>query len=390
MKTRSFGFSVIGLKRDKNEDTYVTNKGLGVYLVCDGMGGHAAGEVASSMAARAVMGYLKSHEPAIRSAGKKPGGFFALTHLLSDAVNYACQVIYEKACSDNNLAGMGTTLTMLLIVDNQAVMAHVGDSRLYLYRQGALHHLSNDHTLFNQMLSNPDSDTLDQGASNALTRVVGYQPGVLVDTLLFELRPGDRCLLCTDGLSNCFRDDAQAAGLISGKVDKLPERLLQHALDRGGNDNITAVIIEMETHQVSDDAAEAEEQLDLIADVPLFSQLSLARHLAITEIADIREYLAGTPVLKKGQVCDGLHLVIDGLLKLTNGNDSRILSRGSVFGEASLVRSKKSPVEIVATQDSQALVISRQEFERLLIRRPKLGRRLLKRLVSMIAGNDSI
>ena len=136
MKTNSFAFSDIGLKRHKNEDAYRIVKGLGVYLVCDGMGGHAAGEVASSLAAHAVIDYLREHESEIRNARNKPAGYFRLTHLLSDAVNYACQIVYGKACSTREMAGMGTTLTMLLIVNDHAIMAHVGDSRLYLYRQG--------------------------------------------------------------------------------------------------------------------------------------------------------------------------------------------------------------------------------------------------------------
>ncbi|MFT5325194.1 MAG: serine/threonine protein phosphatase PrpC [Planctomycetaceae bacterium] len=391
MNTRSFSITDIGLKRERNEDACLIDEQLGLYLVCDGMGGHAAGHVASSMATTAIVEHLRVHKSAILTARQTPTGYFALTQLVSDSVNYACHAIYGKACSDRELAGMGTTLTMLLLVDDKAVMAHVGDSRLYLYRKGGLHHLSNDHTLLNQLLVGPDADTVDPSMKHILTRAVGIQPGVIVDTLLFDVHPGDRFLLCTDGLSNCFEDDAQAAGLVSDtSLDGISNLLLNHALSRGGNDNITAVLVDVEGHDVSEDAVEAEGQLELLTQVPLFSKLSLARQLAITEIADVREFAAGETVLEHNAKCDGLHLVVDGQLRRSGFLDSVKLTRGSVFGEASLVRPKKSSIEIIASEDSRVLVIARDDFERLLVRRPKLGRRLLKRLVTQFAAEKPV
>lgn len=390
MKNRAFSATDVGLKRERNEDALLVDEQLGLYIVCDGMGGHAAGHVASGMAIQAVVEHLRLHEKKIREAANYPGGCFELAQLVRDAVNYACHVIYGRACSESQLSGMGTTLTMLLLVDDKAVMAHVGDSRLYLYRNGTLHHLSLDHTLMNQVPT-PDAETLDENAKHILTRAVGYQPGVLVDTLLVDVQPRDRFLLCSDGLSNCFEDDAQAAGLIADSdLTGLPQRLIQHALSRGGNDNITAVVVELEGHEVSEDAAEAEAQLDLLAEVPLFKGLSLARQLALTEIADLREYAAGDKVLARSETCDGLHLVIDGELRRSDSVESDALSRGTVFGEAALVRKKKSDIEIVATRESRVLVIPRDDFDRLLVRRPKLGRRLLKRLVAQVAGDECI
>lgn len=389
MKTRSFAVTDVGLEREQNEDSYLVDEELGAYIVCDGMGGHAAGEVASSMACHAVIEHLRVHQQAIRNARRTPGGYYGLAHLLVEAVNYACHVVYGKASSDSSLAGMGTTLTMLLIVDDKAVMAHVGDSRLYLFRKGELHHLSLDHTLMNQL---PDGDdTIDLSMKHILTRAVGYQPGVLVDTLLFDLQPDDRCLLCTDGLSNCFEDDAQVNGfMLDSSPAGISNRLLQHALKHGGKDNITAVLVDVEGHEVSDDAAEAEAQLELLTEVPLFRKLSLARQLALTEIADMREFAAGQLVLRRDQRCEGLHLVVDGQLRRRGTRRTDALSRGSIFGEASLVRQKKSPVEIVAESDCRVLVIARDDFEQLLIRRPKLGRRLLKRLVAHVAGDECV
>lgn len=390
MKAQSFAVTDVGLKRERNEDAFLVDEQFGLYVVCDGMGGHAAGHVASEMATQAVIEHLRLHSETIRDAPKYPSGCFELTQLVSDAVNHACHVIYGRACSETELSGMGTTLTMLLLVDDKAVMAHVGDSRLYLYRKGELHHLSNDHTLMNQV-STPDADTLDENAKHILTRAVGYQPGVMVDTLLLDVQPRDRFLLCSDGLSNSFSDDAQAAGLISDTdLSGLPARLVQHALSRGGKDNITAVVVELAGHVASEDAAEAEAQLDLLAEVPLFKGLSLARQLALTEIADIREFTAGDTVLGSSTVCDGLHLVVAGELRRSDAAQETAMERGCVFGEASLVRRKKSRIEIVAAKDSRVLVIPRKEFDRLLVRRPKLGRRLLKRLVSQFAGENSV
>jgi protein phosphatase len=149
---------------------------------------------------------------------------------------------------------MGTTLTMLLTIDDKAIMAHVGDSRLYVLSDGDLHLLSHDHTVANELAQlghiSPAEVTFSPYA-NVLTRSIGQQEIVRVDTLIFELSPADTCLLCSDGLSNCLEDSDELRDLLGdGNAARIPGRLVDLANSRGGYDNISVIVLRIEPAEV--------------------------------------------------------------------------------------------------------------------------------------------
>lgn len=224
--------SDVGLAREVNEDAYLIDDPL--FVVADGMGGHVAGDVASSTAVAVI-----SDEFAAADVGDPDS--------LIDVLRRANSAIWQKSQSDPSLRGMGTTCTLLTIHDSQAHLAHVGDSRAYLLRDGELSQLTEDHTLVGRMvregrLSQEEAEHHPQ--RNIIMRVLGVDSDVEVDILSLDLIPNDQLLLCSDGLTSMID-----VGLIRQTLESEPDaqaaadRLVQLANKAGGEDNITALVI---------------------------------------------------------------------------------------------------------------------------------------------------
>ena len=166
--------------------------------------------------------------------------------LLRQAVEEACAVIYETAQSDPELAGMGTTVTAALVAGRTAFVAHVGDSRCYLLREGRIYQVSEDHSLVNEQLK-AGAISADEAKhsrfKNIITRSVGFEQQVVVDLMGLELQAGDALVICCDGLSNLVDDPEILSIVEESPIDLAPGRLVALANDRGGDDNITVIVI---------------------------------------------------------------------------------------------------------------------------------------------------
>lgn len=385
MKIHSYAASDCGRRRDNNEDHYLIDESLGLYVVCDGMGGHAAGEVAAERSVAFAAEHIRRRADLLESAGSSPEGYFRVLELAEEATQQASRRLYQQACSDSGLAGMGATMTMLLVVDNKAVMAHVGDSRLYMLRRGRLHLLSSDHTLANELLA-AGGLTLEQAAvsqySHVLTRTIGQQELVHVESLLFDLFPGDTCLLCSDGLSNYFEDPAALAPyLASERLSDIPRQLVQYANDRGGADNITAVILRVESEADDSEADDFELQIATLRSTFLCRKFSISRLMRVLNISSMIHCAAGQQLLSAGQVCDGMYIVMAGRLQVDDGALlTGDLMRGDVIGESSLLRTAKIYESVAAVEPSRLMFIPRSQFVKLIRRVPKLGNGLLSNL----------
>jgi len=235
---RSAARSDVGRTRDRNEDSFFA--GTSVFAVADGLGGHNAGDVASKLA-------IEQIERLDRTIGGLPSSRVA--DALADSVLDANRSVYKRAQSDAKVRGMGTTLTAVAFVDGAAHIAHVGDSRIYLLRGGALNQLSSDHTLVARMvqegkLTPEQAETHPQ--RSILTRALGAEPEVDVDSLEVDLLPGDRLLLCSDGLSSVIPEE-RIREILSGDrdLDGASAALIDDANASGGPDNITVVLIEI-------------------------------------------------------------------------------------------------------------------------------------------------
>jgi serine/threonine protein phosphatase PrpC len=231
MQPKVFGKTDVGKKRKNNEDAFLIDEELGLYAVADGMGGHAAGEVASNMALDITKkelnnwsGVLNEYKPDSSAEVRD-----VILNLIEETLQRACQAVYKESVDNPDRQGMGTTVSMVLIKNDSAFLGHVGDSRIYLVRQGAVHQLSEDHSLVNEMYKQGrigTSEAEQASYRNVITRAVGHTERVRVDTLQMDLLPGDRLLLCSDGLSDYLRPGDIEKILKAGPVEESPDRFV--------------------------------------------------------------------------------------------------------------------------------------------------------------------
>ena len=228
-----------GRKRASNEDAFGYSVEHGVYIVCDGMGGAAAGEVASSLAVDEVMRRLTGRD--------------AAQPLIDDAeaaVGQANAAIYSRAQDSHNLNGMGTTLVALLAEDRRAWMINVGDSRGYRMRNSCLEQITLDHSLVEEQVRLGRMDRLEAQRSpfkNVITRALGTQIAITPDVFELETEPGDLFLLCSDGLTRELSDPTIEWILkLDLPLEDMCARLVDAANDAGGNDNITCMLVRAE------------------------------------------------------------------------------------------------------------------------------------------------
>lgn len=242
MRVRAGARTDIGRVREGNEDSFVADEPL--YAVADGMGGHRGGEVASRLA-------IETLETLFR----KGRGAFA------EQVREANRAVFERSMLDRAVAGMGTTLTAAAVEPGRVRLVHVGDSRAYLFREGLLRLLTEDHTVVHEMVQR-DEITAEEAEvhphRSILTRALGTEPDVVVDEHVVETREADRLLLCSDGLTTMLSDD-EVAGILRDQADPqaAADELVRAANAAGGIDNITALVLDVEADDAPASRADA-------------------------------------------------------------------------------------------------------------------------------------
>src|SRR6478672_5142476 len=250
---RFFAATDVGKVRDHNEDNFLVDKKLSLFIVADGMGGHAAGEVASAIAVRTVHEEIKRERELLSDFVAGARGASRVTNkdvlsLMEHAVQRACARIHEEAQADTAKRGMGTTVSALIVLGPRAFIAHVGDSRIYLQRGGTVQQITEDHTVFNELIKRGklSKEQIEKvGHKNAITRAVGVYERVDVDTLMIEVLPGDQFLLASDGLTGYLETTDELAPYVATDGDTATKALVELAKVRGGKDNITVVLVRL-------------------------------------------------------------------------------------------------------------------------------------------------
>jgi protein phosphatase len=225
-----------GRKRANNQDAFGFSIEHGIYVVCDGMGGAAGGEIASSIAVDEVLHVLSERDP------KAP-----IPKVAEDAVCTANRAVFERSQRNSNLSGMGTTLVALVVEQSTVWVLNVGDSRCYRLREGKLQQLTLDHSLVEEQVRLGRMSKHEAQRSplrNVITRAVGTQNCVTPDCFQFEVQPGDLFLLCSDGLTREL-PDAEVQELLTGDapLEERTKRLVEAANKAGGRDNITCIVV---------------------------------------------------------------------------------------------------------------------------------------------------
>jgi protein phosphatase len=225
----------VGMRRKGNEDRFALDPTLGLFLVADGMGGHTAGQVASELAADAVM----------RAVQALDGASGTLSERLRAAIGAANRAIFTTAQQRPEYAGMGTTVVALLADGERAALAHVGDSRAYLVRGDRIRQLTDDHSIVGELLRRKEiseAAAREHPHRHVLTRALGVRPAVEPDLAELTPSPGDVFVLCSDGLTNHL-DDSEIAKHVAdgGDLEEICDGMVELANQRGGEDNITVV-----------------------------------------------------------------------------------------------------------------------------------------------------
>lgn len=373
-----FSKTHIGQKRQNNEDSFIANEEMQLFIVCDGMGGHAAGEIASKLAVQETNRFIVEQKSTIEKEKKKPGGYYQLVKIAKEAVEKSCSLVFRNAVKKSAYHGMGTTLTLLWVIDNKAIMAHVGDSRLYLLRNDEIHLLSNDHTLANESKMN-----IAPGLANVLTRSIGSAESVVVDTLMFDVLEGDKYLLCSDGLSNYFYNHSEIQEYLSHKdIKKSGDALIDMANHKGGQDNITLILVNVEK-SIDEATQRADKILRLLEKQPLFNKFSYKQIIRIKNHCKIVNIPAGEEFLKEGRLCQQFCMVLEGRFTILK----KLVPLGTIkeyqcFGEENLFAQQPSSFTAKAKTDVKLLVLERNDFKKMIKDYPRLSNHIFINLTT--------
>ena len=392
----------VGRQRTHNEDNFLIDKKLRLFLVADGMGGHAAGEVASSIAVHEIRDAVYNNRDLIdRYRVDHPGvQAYEILQVLEHAIQAACGSVHSRAQAEPDKRGMGTTATVLLIAGGgdqlRGFIAHVGDSRCYLARQNQCHILTEDHSLMNELVRRGkrnreqiESSRYEQ-YKNAVTRAVGVYASVEVDTFDFDILPGDRFLLCSDGMY-AYVDEAQLPlQLADGDVRDVPKRLVDVANAGGGHDNITAVAIRIgdtTSTELVPRTTEVSLKLEVLKGMQMFRYLSYKELVRVGNIAEMVELPPDQVIFSAGQPGDAMYVVISGSVRLTK-DDTTVteLGRGHHFGEMSLVDRSVRSLTATATEGTRLVVIHRKDFYDMIKREPATAVKMLWSFVQVLGA----
>jgi serine/threonine protein phosphatase PrpC len=382
----------VGKVRDHNEDAHFIDPEAGIFIVCDGMGGHAAGEVASSLAVQTIREEWSGEElERASSRWFELGSAEARRQLLQaiqQGVIAAHEAIVAEAEADHGKSGMGTTLVGAVVIGGDVVFAHCGDSRAYLVRDGIAMQLTEDHTLLARLLAagvEVDVDGDGQRFKSMLTNALGIGAECRVSTFVVPLADGDRFLLCSDGITEYVQEHE-----IGEVLTKMPsparsaQRLVDMALDRGGGDNATALVIRvLEAGETPRPAEVLRRENTAIHACPLWAKVNPQQRLRALRIALPRDYSVNDKLPAQTLGDRVAWIMVEGELL----QDGHVRGPGSLIYPEALLTDRPVPDKdglAVAQSDVRALAIRSDDFRELCDDDPELGQALLDALIDEI------
>ena len=372
MEVRFWAATDTGRKRGHNEDNYLVDRHLRLFVVCDGMGGHAAGEVASAAALQAIQSDIDEKGGGLigdLGGGGDAGSEEELLELLERSVQGASRRVWEMAQRDQQREGMGTTCSLLLLVGARGFVAHVGDSRIYRLRDGEVEQLTDDHSLRNHLIEQGklgEDEEMDR--ENPITRAVGVAEEVDVDTFSVDLLPDDRFVLCSDGLTEYLGAPSVLADIAGGtNLEIATQKCIDHANRSGGKDNVTAIVAEVDRGEGIWDAREASPAGRAIRELPQFAHLTPEQFGSVVEQLDYRDIDQGTVLVEEDGTAEGLIVVADGRVRVSAGPGfSETIGSGEYFGEREIFDGGSAGIEAEMVESGAVVVLSRAAFRALL------------------------
>ncbi len=385
----------VGKVRDHNEDSYLVDTEAQVFMVADGMGGHAAGEVASAAAIEIAKNSWTGLAVQRRIAEFAENGDAkarrALVHAVRQGVVDAHLAILGQAREDEDKSGMGTTFTGFVVAGGNAVFAHAGDSRAYLIRDGIAMQLSEDHTLLSRMQAagvDPTEEAEDATDrwKGVLTNALGIGGDPRVATFLIPLYSADRIVLCSDGIHEYVEENELGKIVLDmPSPARAAQRLVDVALERGGGDNATAVVVKVleagETHVPKEQRVREDRA---IARCPLFEYLTERERLRALRITTPRELKEGKPLAPIALGERVAYILVEGVVKLPG---ERVEAGGLIYPEA-LVAGTPAPdreMKAVAETPVRLLTIRRDDFFEITEEESELGVKMYAVLAKLMA-----
>lgn len=392
MRIESWALTDVGRARKHNEDGWLIDEQLGLYAVADGMGGHAAGEVASAYGLRCVQEQVVSKKSLLEAYSARPTPELEaqLVREVELSINVASSAIYHMAQRDKKRHGMGTTLSMLLLAGKKAFMAHVGDSRIYLLRAGQIHQLSEDHSYLWEQIKK-GAITVEEAKnspfSNVITRAVGITETVQVDTLVLDVLPGDIFLACSDGMHGYVESELELGQILSADDgEEVPKRLVSLANARGGKDNITVVVIKVPGDADDPLAADVLAKLDILRKIPLFRHLNYKELVKVLNQTEQQSFEPGEVILEEQSNGDEFYVILSGEVEVTKGG--RVLTSlapGVHFGEMALVDRSPRSASVKASKATRLMSLSRHAFYQIVRSESVLSSKLLWSFVQVLS-----
>ena len=378
----SFVKSDIGLKRENHEDSFLADHGLQLFAVADGMGGMQAGEIASAQTIDSLQRAIGEGLESMRELAERndPDSRLELERGMQAAFLRACHDVHAVAKKDPRKTNMGSTLVALLAIGDKAVIGHVGDSRIYLFRQGQVHQLTEDHTLGMEQVRRgflTEEQVRTLPTRNILLRAIGLQPEVQVDTLVTDLYPGDAFLLCSDGLYGELKNEELHKLLSRQDLSEVPDALIEIALARGGKDNCTALLL-----SIGDDEAQSRTDVrakaDVLRRIPLFEGLSYKDTLELLSISRSLKVAPGQAIITEGEAGGEFFTIVRGRVQVTKiGQPIAELRSGGYFGEMVLFDNSARSATVTATEVCSLIAIEREGMLKLMQRNVELSNRFL-------------
>ena len=316
-----------------------------------------------------------------------------ILNLLEAAIDQASNRVHAEAQKDPSKRGMGTTLVAVLVVDQEAFVIYVGDSRIYLLRDEVLEQLTEDHNVYNELLKRkklPREEIEKLPQKNAITRAIGVYQHAEPESLIVDLIAGDRFLLCSDGLSGYFEQDVEELGrlLTIQEETAAVKALVDAANERGGKDNITSVLVTVGDPATRDEKRARKLQLkrDILARMPLFRALNDREILRLLQVVEVSTYHDGEVVIREGDRGEELFIVLTGSVKVCRGESHLVtLKPGDHFGEMALVRSQPRSASVFSELDTELMVIRRSDFFDILRNEHQLAVKLLWQFLGVLA-----
>jgi len=393
MRIIAHGLTDVGQVRQSNQDAVFVDCPAGVFVVCDGVGGHKGGDVASAMAVDYLASFADRHGP-FDGLVERLGEEKAVNRILSlieRTLTDASEAVFNRAEADPKLNGMSTTVVGMAVIGSRAAVFHSGDSRLYMLRGETLYQLTEDHSLAHAMwrrgiLKEEDLKTFRH--RNVIIRCLGREPTIELDTSVVELLPGDVFLACSDGLSDMVDADVIANVLLKDNPESACRELVRLANEAGGKDNITALVVRIEG-----DAPEASRRMPTerralsLNHFTLFCDLTFQESVRVLRVVKELHPDTGEYVVREGETGQTIYLIVEGRVGVSrDGVALTELLAGQHFGELSWIRDEARTASIRALEHCTLLAVERDDLLKLMSSDPVLATKILWRLLQAMGG----